>query len=422
MLRFLFLFVWISGALSFYAQEVPVQNNANVLNNATNSIQEVEAEEFRDTVSYDIEKIDKAKPVRRNKVNTQKIDERSWGAAPASESQRDQPTISAQDRDAYSATSSYAEKAKVNFSVSKTQATYNTQQRTPVPEVQLKMDQTVAYFEQMAPNSFEYHYFKYTAGNYNISEITHLRKAEKMMPENTDVHAQMAAYKIITRDADSAAIYIQKLLNSGRLNENTLHYAEDLLLSVPENGVLITHGFDDMYSTWKKRYVDNVRPDVTLISLDFLQSDYYRSRLTKDGFVLPKEDVINVDYLQSFCHLNASKPISISLTTPKEYFVPIKSQLYITGLVFEYHQEAFNNFDRNNVLWNSILRKHLVDFATDEKSKQLSSNYLPMLLQLRKVYGQQGEQKNLRDVDKTIDKVSLQCKKYNQVQKLKSSY
>ena len=120
--------------------------------------------------------------------------------------------------------------------------------------------------------------------------------------------------------------------------------------------------------------------------------------------------------------MNEGSAISISLTAPKEYFTPIQSNLYITGLVFEYHNDKFDNFHRNDDLWNSTLKKHLVDNAVDEKSKQLSSNYLPMLLQLRKVYVKTGDEAKLKDVDEASDKVSVQCKKYEQVQQLKNSY
>ena len=43
---------------------------------------------------------------------------------------------------------------------------------------------------------------------------------------------------------------LEKLKMAGKLTDNTLHYAEDVLLSVPENGVLITHGFDDSYGVY----------------------------------------------------------------------------------------------------------------------------------------------------------------------------
>jgi len=312
--------------------------------------------------------------------------------------------------------------ANYGFKNSKIESSQQVMQRTPSMEQQREMDDAVGYFATNAPNSFEYHYFTYTSGNYDVTRVENLREAEKIMPDNSDVHAQLAAYNIITRDSDSAEIYIDKMLTSGRLNANTLVYAEDLLLSVPNQGVLITHGFDDTYSAYKKQQDEGVREDVTLISLDFLQSDFYRTLLKEDGFKFPEDEVIDVDYLKAFCELNASKSISISMTTPKEYFLPIQSNLYVTGLVFEYHQDTYNNFDRNEELWNSGLSKHLIDDAKDEKSKQLSANYLPMLLQLRKVYGQKEENQKVKEIDKAIDKVSLQCKKYDQVQKLKSSY
>jgi hypothetical protein len=45
-----------------------------------------------------------------------------------------------------------------------------------------------------------------------------------------------------------------------------------------------------------------------------------------------------------------------------------------------------------------------------------------MLLHLRKVYVETGEKQKVIEIDKTLDKVAVQCKKYDQVQKLKSSY
>ena len=284
------------------------------------------------------------------------------------------------------------------------------------------MDEAVGYFEVNSPNSFEFHYFKYVSGNYDISLIENLKTAETFRPNNADVQVQMAAYNMIKPDNDSAIAYIEKLKMAGKLTENTLCYAEDILLSVPENGVLITHGFDDYFGTWYNQIKTNMRKDVTIVSLDFLQSAHYRELLKEDGFKLPESTVIDVEFLESFCELNSSKSISISLTTPKEYFKPLQNNLFITGLVFEYHKGEFDNFHRNDKLWNSTLKKHLVVNATDEKSKQLSSNYLPMLLQLRKVYVKMDAKEKLKEVDDASDKVSVQCRKYEQVQKLKNLY
>ena len=45
-----------------------------------------------------------------------------------------------------------------------------------------------------------------------------------------------------------------------------------------------------------------------------------------------------------------------------------------------------------------------------------------MLLLLRKVYSQTGENEQLVKVDEVLDKVAVQSRKYDQVQKLKASY
>ncbi|MDB4075134.1 hypothetical protein N8Z27_00755 [Crocinitomicaceae bacterium] len=308
------------------------------------------------------------------------------------------------------------------FSSTKQKASFQRSQRSPSMEQQVQMDEAVGYFEVNSPNSFEFHYFKYVSGNYDISLIENLKTAETFRPNNADVQVQMAAYNMIKPDNDSAIAYIEKLKMAGKLTENTLCYAEDILLSVPENGVLITHGFDDYFGTWYNQIKTNMRKDVTIVSLDFLQSAHYRELLKEDGFKLPESTVIDVEFLESFCELNSSKSISISLTTPKEYFKPLQNNLFITGLVFEYHKGEFDNFHRNDKLWNSTLKKHLVVNATDEKSKQLSSNYLPMLLQLRKVYVKMDAKEKLKEVDDASDKVSVQCRKYEQVQKLKNLY
>ena len=73
-------------------------------------------------------------------------------------------------------------------------------------------------------------------------------------------------------------------------------------------------------------------------------------------------------------------------------------------------------------MWNNLLKKHLVTSATTEKAKQLSSNYLPMLLILRKEYKAQNYFEKVKELDKSIDVISVQCKKYEKVQKLKGSY
>lgn len=316
------------------------------------------------------------------------------------------------------------EMEKVSLGFSNTYSTSDTQRtsRSPSFEQQIQMDQAVDYFDMNAPGSFESHYFRYVAGNYNVDLYPDLKAAEQIRPENSDVHVQMAGYFIIQNDVDSAMIYVDKLRESNRLSHNVVDYSGDILRSVPEEGALITHGFDDSYGSYCAQNSVGVRSDVTLISLDFLQSEAYQEELKSKGYDLPESKVVDVDYLAEFCALNVEKNLSISLTTPKEYFQAIQDKLYVVGLVFEYHPESFDNFTRNDYLWNNSMEKGVITNPIDEKGKQLSANYLPMLLHLRKVYEVTGEKDKMKEVDEVSDEIGVQSRKYEQVQKVKASY
>jgi hypothetical protein len=309
-----------------------------------------------------------------------------------------------------------------NFNLYKSQSQTQTQQRSPTPAQQSQMDGTVSFFETNAPQSFEYNYFKYTSGNYNTDLFSNLEEAEKLKPNNADVQVQMVAYHMIKNSTNEALVYLDKLIENKRLAASVVVYAEDVLRSVPTNGVLITHGFDDTYGVWYAQMKKGIRKDVQIISLDLMQSETYRSELKAKGFVIPNAQVIDVAFLRQFCNMNATGNISISLTAPKEYFKPMLSSVYLTGLVFEYKTSAFDNFWRNEALWNKDLKKLLVEDSMDEKGRALSSNYLPMLFQMRKVYGQTGEAYKVKEMDAAIDKIGAQTNKYQQVQKMKDAY
>ncbi len=318
---------------------------------------------------------------------------------------------------------------KMTIQLSSSIATLNQQaneqrtRRTPTSDQQQQINTLVELLAKSAPESFEYNYFKYISGNYNTSYFSYLKKAENIRPTNTDVQIQMAGYYLIQQDKTNALNYLNKLVNSGRLSKEVINYGEDLVKSAPEKGILITHGFDDTYAAYYQQLNGKIREDVLIVSLDFLQSEAYRKKISDKGYTLPKSTVIDVQFLKEFCTSNVSKHIALSMTIPKEYLVGIQKNLFVVGLTFEYHSESdFNNFYKNDYLWNEVLTKKIIQDPVSEKGKQLSANYLPMLLHLRKVYAEKNEGAKLNQVETTTDKIAVQCRKYDQVQQLKKSY
>lgn len=404
MRNFIFIFLSLIAFKSIGQNNVPEESsNSNSNTISTPSIQLSDTIQEEEQLDLELKTISTQDKYRSSKkVSEKNVNESAKEEAPVAENSA---TISS------------------SFSLSKQQAATQRTRRTPNSMQQEQMNNVVLQLEENSPESFEFHYYKYVAGNYNVDLIEHLKKAELLRPANSDIQIQLAAYYLIMKDSKNALIYMDKIIASTRLSKDVIDYAEDLIQSAPENGTLITHGFDDSFATAYVQLSKKIRSDVKLISLDFLQSEKYQQNLKSEGFNLPSRTIIDVAYFQDFCYKNGLKNLSISMTVPKEYLTGIQQNLFVVGLGFEYHTDlTFNNYYKNDYLWNEVLTKKLIDNSINEKAKTLSSNYLPMLLHLRKVYTETGEKQKVIEIDKSLDKVAVQCKKYDQVQKLKSSY
>lgn len=306
------------------------------------------------------------------------------------------------------------------FSASKTAATYQNSRRSPTLDQQVQMNEVVAYYEQNDPNSFEYHYFKYVSGNYNVEWYAHLEKAKKLKPNNLDVAVQLVAYHYIMDQGIALNEQLAFLFQSGKIEPEMLTYSKHLLQSVEEGGVLLTHGFDDTYSALYAQQIQKVREDVNVVSLDFLQSDYYRKKLANKGLKMPTLTIVDVRFLQDLCTQNSVGKIHLSMTIPKPYLQTVVSNLAVVGLTFRYDASKTDYLQKNAELWQ--LWKTEMFSYTKESVKKLSSNYLPLLFYLRAEdqHGNSSYAKKAPDeFNAAIDKLSVQCKQQEKVKAYK---
>lgn len=288
--------------------------------------------------------------------------------------------------------------------------------RTPSVEQQFEMSQMIDFYKLNAPESFEYHYFTYTAGNYNLELLPHLEKAKSLKPTNSDVIVQMAAYYTIISDTISASKELSQLVEMGKIETDVLTYDNILLTSVSTNGVLLTHGFDDAFGSFYLQQNKSIRKDVKIVSLDLMQSKAYRDSLQKDGFDLPVSTVIDVSFFQNFCAQNQSKNLNISLTFPKPYLQPLINELEVQGLVYVFKSGTGNSAVQNQQIWKSINLSKAIESVHTEKGKQLTANYLPMLFYLRDLYENQNKKNEIPPIDKAIEKIGIQTNKLKQIQ------
>lgn len=304
------------------------------------------------------------------------------------------------------------------FTKTKMQSSTQKTQRSPTPEMQQAMDEKVEDLNEIAPNSFEYHLLNYSSGNYDVNREESLKIAFQLQPGNTEVLKLSAANAIVKGDTINARKHLNQLEYKNVIQQETIDYTADVLKSAEGNSALITHGFNDSYGAYQNQLNKNQQTDIDVISLDFMQSQSYRDVLTEKGYDVPVQKEVNVNYLKSFCELNADKNIAISMTLPKEYLQPIQAKLYTCGLIFEYRESStISGSAKLEDLWYNQLNKKVLNVYQSNLSNSYAGNYLPMLLYLKSHYEQQYDLEKLGKIEMEIQKVSSKSGKSSSLKK-----
>ena len=319
-----------------------------------------------------------------------------------------------------SSTQSQINQKKMEFSRVKASSSTQRTQRTPTSEQQQIMNKQVNDLEQIAPNSFDYNLMYYSSGNYDVLREPELIKAEEQQPENSDVIKFRAANAIVKGDTLEAKTYLKKLEEKQLIQPETVSYTEDVIISSGSNSTIVTHGFNDSYGTYFNQFNQNLAPNTTVISLDFMQSESYRTVLKNKGYELPKQNAVDVPFLKSFCELNQQKNIALSMTIPKEYFEPIKDNIFVSGLILEYKPKlSQQSYQKLESLWNQKLNKKVINQFISPLSNSYSLNYLPMLVYLEEYYQGSGNKTKIVEIKSDIDRVRRKAGISNQVKKKK---
>jgi len=305
-----------------------------------------------------------------------------------------------------------------SFNTTKKSATFQSNQRTPSPQVQQKLDAQVEEMKTLDPNSFEYNLFNYSAGNYDVNRENYLRNAEKLQPTNKEVLTFSAANAIVKGDTISSRKYLQQLEFQHQIKPETIDYTKDILTSTKDKSTLITHGFNDSYGAYQNQLNYGVKPSVDIVSMDFMQSQSYRKILSEKGYSIPTQKQIDVNYLKLFCEQNSNRNIAISMTFPKDYFLPIQDKIVPIGLVFEYQNAAsYNSIEDLENLWFNELNKKVITNYTGVLSNGYAQNYIPMLLYLKNYYDTNQDLGKSTQIEESIQQIELKTGKKVTVKK-----
>ncbi len=309
--------------------------------------------------------------------------------------------------------------AKYQFESSYSNSRHQLTRRSASPEEVFNMKQGAQLYANMLPGSFEKHFYTYLLSKYDPKQFPELQQAAKLEPNRTEVQQELAVYGVAVNNQQLADSVALEMIAQNKISGGLLSYAEDMVNSVPTNGTLLLHGYTELIPV---NYEVNSlgRTDIQLISVDLMQSQTYQASLTAQGFVMPASSFVDTTFVQTFCALNSSKNIYMSMSFPKEYFRGMTSSLNTVGLTFAYDQST--SFDYN--AWNISLvetkwKKYEIGLGKDQQSDALSANYLPALISVARLYEEYNKTEDAKEINHIIMSVATRARKTGQLSKIK---
>jgi hypothetical protein len=162
------------------------------------------------------------------------------------------------------------------------------------------------------------------------------------------------------------------------LHSTAYGYGKNVLTHLPPSAILIVQGQLDAYPILAEQNLNNSRPDVVVINLNWLNESAYRSRITQQLALNPnwKAGESTQTMVQKLVSLAPTR-VHLAMTVDRNVLRQFENQLNPMGLVFalqpvsaQKHHQILAQFQ-----WDQIQQANLPEYI-----KALHANYLAALL------------------------------------------
>ena len=265
------------------------------------------------------------------------------------------------------------------------------------------------------PNTFESEFIQFWNGNWETDKRKHLKKAYQLDPKRPETYRDMMLLSLREGNKDDAKKFATLLYESGDYSAGLVAWSYNQLMSVGENGILITNGDNDTYFAWMLQLHKGIRPDITVANSWLLSvNDFQKNVLDELGipeFSKKVEDFENpFEYRTAIIEYiikNTDRPVYLGAGGKFENDDSFKDNLYIVGLAYKYSDTSFDNFaDLRNNYENKFVTDHMVhEFKKDigiSIVNEMNQLYLHPLLSLYKHYKNSGDVKKADELKTVI--------------------
>ncbi len=246
--------------------------------------------------------------------------------------------------------------------------------------------------------SYEYQYASYLQLNKKDEGLAYLERAYSLNPTNPEIWDDKLFKAVIEENEADQRGFANALVEVGYYSGALMEYNSNVLNSVAQNAVLITYGQLDTYPLMVMQKGYNYRPDVKIICIEWLNSEKYKSQLSKKLGVSVQHWSSQTPVKTIIADLK--QPVYVGLTVPPTQLKEIKSQLYCTGLAFLYSMSNINNLESLHYNWINLFAKNFVT-----NSEPINANYTMALVQLSAYYGQTGNNQRKLEVDQYLKEI-----------------
>jgi hypothetical protein len=195
-----------------------------------------------------------------------------------------------------------------------------------------------------------------------------------------------------------------------------------VLMSLEKDAIILTNGDNDSYPAWMLQNVLGIRTDVSVINISFATTKTFLKHKLKDKNISIDRDALmkksiktGADNKKQFSLSTFTQelaktllekypqyPVYFALTIYENHLVPLKNDLYIVGLAYNYSKKRVDNIA---LLKKNYEEKFGLDYLTHDwyteaypgKTNRtvLHMNYIPSMSMLVEHYKTSGDLKQV---------------------------
>lgn len=283
-------------------------------------------------------------------------------------------------------------------------------------ERQAKLAKIIDEMGKAIPNSYEYTLLK-AWNSHDVDDISGFEKAYHMNPDRPDPLYSIITHYELAGNSNKVEDLYHALYKAHDTITPLLDYNYNVLMSIEDNGILITNGDNDTYPARMLQIVKGVRPDVTIINISMAMTEkYLTGQLRKNGYKIDFQKIVNkVDVNPNDNPVEAKKQflsaliadllknypnvhIYFALTVYDPFKEQLKDKLYLTGLAELYSPAPLDNVAllRKNIehqfRLDDVLQKwYAEEYVGKNMMSQMNLNYVPAFIKLAEHYQLAGE-------------------------------